>query len=157
VCCDDCAADETRVIYTIASECAAIPAGAYYRFCDCAIDHVADDNDCYVLGIEFGGRLSGDSDYTPCIFGAHSKYEDSNPVEYFSKQILFGVLGAHHTVITVFGTPISLEYYREAALRRQNARRRELLGPVVQLAARWGLGRDVAHLILDAAEPRLRQ
>ena len=153
--CVICAFDETRVVYMIASDCAAIPAGVYYRFCDCAVNHIVDDSRIYMLGIEFAKQSSDDA--TPCIFGAHADYEDSNPVQCFSKRILFGVLGAHHTVVTAFGTPISLEYYREAALRRQNARRRGLLGPVVQLAARWGLGRDVAHLILDAAAPRLRR
>ena len=73
-----------------------------------------------------------------------------------SNDLLFGRLGARR-VLHVEELPVCLEWYRAAAIMQQNERRRALLGPVVQLAAMWGLGRDVAHLILDAAVPRLRR
>ena len=72
-----------------------------------------------------------------------------------SPGLLFGRLGNWH-VLFVMGIPVCLDWYRADALGHQNARRRELLGPVVQLAAVWGLGLDVVRLILDLAVPRLR-
>jgi hypothetical protein len=73
-----------------------------------------------------------------------------------SNDLLFGLLGARR-VLRVGESPVRLEWYRARAIRHQNQLRRELLGPVVQLATRWGLGRDVCRLILNAAAPRLRR
>jgi hypothetical protein len=73
-----------------------------------------------------------------------------------SHEILFGLLGSYEFLM-VEDLPVSLEHFRRLAIKKQNERRREVLGPVVQLAAMWGLGRDVCWLILDLAVPRLRR
>jgi len=77
-------------------------------------------------------------------------------LENLSTDLLFDRLG-YMKMLYVAKLPVYLEWYRLSALERQNQLRRGLLGPVVQLAARWGLGRDVCRLILNAAAPRLRR
>jgi hypothetical protein len=73
---------------------------------------------------------------------------------------LFGALGAAESLYTLDDLQIGLERYRAAAIRAQNERRLAILPAilpaVLQLAARWGLGRDIARAIIEQTVPRLR-
>ena len=103
---------------------------------------------CVICEQEDGPRLENTPRYAAIIHRCMCCIDD---------VLLFGpVLGPYAEILAMV-LPVSLEYYRRAALERQNQHRRELLGPVVQLAAMWGLGRDVVHLVLDLAVPRLRR
>jgi len=160
---------DTRVGSVCCPECRADPTACYTA----SNLVVAADYDCDSLFIE--GREYQICDNAWSIFKKHLdmiEYDEDGARGYFRRkrgalsrhealerlgpEILFGLLG-RYPVLYVEDLPVSLEHFRALAICEQNERRRALLGPVVQLAAMWGLGRDVCWLILDAAVPRLRR